>query len=59
VEADVRKMFDVNVFGLTRLTQAVLPGTRKRRSGCFVNVVSLGGIRGMPALGSMARPNSR
>jgi NAD(P)-dependent dehydrogenase (short-subunit alcohol dehydrogenase family) len=50
-EAEVRKMFEVNVFGLSRMTQAVLPGMRKRRSGCIVNVASLGGIRGMPALG--------
>jgi NAD(P)-dependent dehydrogenase (short-subunit alcohol dehydrogenase family) len=51
VEAEVRKMFEVNVFGLTRMTQAVLPGMRRRRSGCIVNVASLGGLRGMPALG--------
>jgi NAD(P)-dependent dehydrogenase (short-subunit alcohol dehydrogenase family) len=50
-EAQVRKMFDVNVFGLTRMIQAVLPDMRKRRSGCIVNVSSLAGIRGMPALG--------
>jgi NAD(P)-dependent dehydrogenase (short-subunit alcohol dehydrogenase family) len=50
-EAEVRRMFEVNVFGLSRMTQAVLPGMRKRRSGCIVNVSSLGGIRGMPALG--------
>jgi len=50
-EAEVRKMFEVNVFGLTRMTQAVLPGMRQRRSGCIVNVASLGGLRGMPALG--------
>jgi NAD(P)-dependent dehydrogenase (short-subunit alcohol dehydrogenase family) len=50
-EAQVRKMFDVNVFGLTRMIQAVLPDMRKRRSGCIVNVSSLGGLRGMPALG--------
>ena len=50
-EAEVRKMFDVNVFGLTRMIQAVLPDMRKRRSGCIVNVSSLGGIRSMPALG--------
>ena len=51
VESEVRKMFEVNVFGLTRMTQAVLPDMRKRRSGCIVNVSSLAGIRGMPALG--------
>jgi NAD(P)-dependent dehydrogenase (short-subunit alcohol dehydrogenase family) len=50
-EAEVRKMFEVNVFGLTRMIQAVLPGMRKRRSGCIVNVSSLGGIRGMPSFG--------
>jgi len=50
-EAEVRRMFDVNVFGLTRMTQAVLPGMRQRRRGCIVNVASLGGLRGMPALG--------
>jgi NAD(P)-dependent dehydrogenase (short-subunit alcohol dehydrogenase family) len=50
-EAEVRKMFEVNVFGLSRMIQAVLPGMRKRRSGCIVNFSSLAGIRGMPALG--------
>jgi NAD(P)-dependent dehydrogenase (short-subunit alcohol dehydrogenase family) len=50
-EAQVRKMFDVNVFGLTRMIQAVLPDMRKRRRGCIVNLSSLAGIRGMSALG--------
>src|SRR5450830_138607 len=50
-ETEVRKMFDVNVFGLSRMTQIVLPGMRKRRSGSIVNVSSLGGICGMPSLG--------
>ena len=49
--AEVRKMFEVNVFGLTAMIQAVLPGMRKRRSGCIVNLSSLAGLRGMPALG--------
>ena len=49
--AEVRKMFEVNVFGLTAMVQAVLPGMRKRRSGCIVNLASLAGLRGMPALG--------
>lgn len=50
-EAEVRKMFEVNVFGLSRMIQAVLPGMRKRRSGCIVNFSSIGGIRAFPALG--------
>ncbi|MFZ2990106.1 oxidoreductase [Ideonella sp.] len=50
-EAEVRKMFDVNVFGLTRMIQAVLPGMRQRRRGCIVNLASLGGLRSFPALG--------
>ena len=50
-EAEVRRMFEINVFGLARMTQAVLPGMRKRRSGHVVNIASIGGIRAFPAVG--------
>jgi len=50
-EEEVRKMFDVNVFGTGRMLWAVLPGMRKRRSGCIVNLSSLAGLRGFPAMG--------
>lgn len=40
---EARRQFDVNVFGLARLTQLVLPHMRARRSGRIVNVSSIGG----------------
>jgi NAD(P)-dependent dehydrogenase (short-subunit alcohol dehydrogenase family) len=50
-EAEVRRMFDINVFGLTSMIQAALPGMRRRRSGFIVNISSIGGLRSFPALG--------
>lgn len=50
-EAEVRKMFDVNVFGLSRMIHVVLPGMRKRRTGMIVNLSSIAGLRSFPALG--------
>jgi len=50
-EAAVRDMFEVNVFGLSRMIQAVLPAMRQQGRGCIVNIASLAGLRGMPALG--------
>ena len=42
-EEEIRKQFDVNLFGLIAVTQAVLPGMRERRSGVVINVSSVGG----------------
>jgi NAD(P)-dependent dehydrogenase (short-subunit alcohol dehydrogenase family) len=50
-EEQVRRMFEVNVFGLSRMIHAVLPGMRKRRSGFIVNISSIGGLCSFPALG--------
>lgn len=41
--AEGRRQFDVNVFGLARLTQLVLPVMRAQHSGHIVNVSSIGG----------------
>jgi NAD(P)-dependent dehydrogenase (short-subunit alcohol dehydrogenase family) len=40
---EARRQFEVNVFGLARLTQLVLPHMRAQRSGRIVNVSSIGG----------------
>ena len=50
-EDPVRRMFEVNVFGLSRMIHAVLPGMRQRRSGFIVNFSSIGGLRSFPSLG--------
>ncbi|MBS1661225.1 MAG: SDR family oxidoreductase [Bacteroidetes bacterium] len=36
----VRKMFDVNFYGVLRTYQAVLPGMRKERNGLIINITT-------------------
>ena len=50
-EKDVRRLFEINVFGLSRMIHAALPGMRKRRQGFIVNFSSIGGLRSFPAVG--------
>ena len=40
---DAKYQFDVNLFGLARLTQLVLPHMRKEKSGLIINTSSMGG----------------
>lgn len=39
---DARRQFEVNLFGLARLTQLVLPAMRERGKGRIINVSSMG-----------------
>lgn len=46
--SEAKYQFDVNVFGLARLTQLVLPAMRKQKSGKIINISSIGGKFGEP-----------
>ncbi len=45
---DIRKSFDVNFYGVVRMTQAVLPYMRKHQFGRIINMSTLGSAIGLP-----------
>lgn len=50
-EEEVRRMFEINFWGLAHTTQQVLPTMRQQHSGHIVNIASIGGLVGFPAVG--------
>jgi NAD(P)-dependent dehydrogenase (short-subunit alcohol dehydrogenase family) len=50
-EDEFRPMFETNVFGLIRMTQAVLPHMRERGSGHILNLSSIAGLVASPGFG--------
>lgn len=53
-EAEIRRQFEANVFGLFAMTKAVLPIMRRQGTGHIVNITSLAGLVGLPASGYYA-----
>lgn len=45
---EAKRQFEVNVFGLARLTQLALPVMREENSGTIVNISSVGGVVSEP-----------
>lgn len=45
---EIRKMYEVNVFGLIRTSQAVIPHMRKAQTGTIVNLSSMAGRMATP-----------
>jgi NAD(P)-dependent dehydrogenase (short-subunit alcohol dehydrogenase family) len=50
-DAEMRRQYDTNVFGLMAVTRAFLPAMRERRSGRIINVSSVGGRLTLPFFG--------
>jgi NAD(P)-dependent dehydrogenase (short-subunit alcohol dehydrogenase family) len=50
-DAAVRNMFEINFFGLAKMIQETLPVMRAQKSGHIVNIASIGGLVGFPAVG--------
>ncbi|WP_326580574.1 oxidoreductase [Actinacidiphila glaucinigra] len=48
--SEVRRQFDVNVFGAVATLQAALPHMRRRRRGHLMAVTSMGGLMAVPGM---------
>ena len=47
---ELRRQFDVNVFGAVAITKAFVPLFRQRRKGHILNITSMGGLITMPGI---------
>ncbi|BCZ58477.1 short-chain dehydrogenase/reductase [Serratia marcescens] len=48
--AELRRQFDVNVFGAVAMIKAVLPGMRQRCRGHIINITSMGSFITLPGI---------
>lgn len=48
---EAKKVFETNLFGVMRVTNAVLPIMRKQKNSLIINLSSLAGVIGVPYIG--------
>lgn len=47
-ESEIKKLIDVNMLGVFKMTKAVLPNMRENKNGCIINVGSISSERAIP-----------
>ena len=47
-DSEIKKLIDVNLYGVFKMTKAVLPSMRKNKKGCIVNIGSISSERAIP-----------
>ena len=50
-DADIHNIFNINVYGVSRMIKAVLPSMRALKKGFIVNLSSIAGLYSIPSLG--------
>lgn len=55
---EVKALYDINVFGMLRVCQQVLPTMREQGSGLIVNMSSLGGLIAVPTMSAYTSSKS-
>ena len=54
-QESIQDNFDVNLFGVMNVIRAIVPVFRKQKDGLILNVSSVGGLVGLPAIRSVSR----
>jgi NAD(P)-dependent dehydrogenase (short-subunit alcohol dehydrogenase family) len=56
---DLRQQFETNLFGVLRVTQAVLPHMRERKRGRILMMSSVAGLISPPTYGAYSSASTR
>jgi 3-oxoacyl-[acyl-carrier protein] reductase len=47
-DSEIKRLIDVNMYGVFKMTKAVLPSMRENKSGCIINIGSISSERAIP-----------
>lgn len=50
-DAEIRRQYDVNFFGVIDCIKAILPHFKQQKSGLIINITSIGGLMTLPLFG--------